>query len=96
MEGALEVDDLRAAFAAPGREVLPDLPIHGGLEGVLHRQGAAFDEEVAVQRRHAHHARERLHKGRILHGIDVRIGHLDLGGREQVGLDLRAGRSKDD
>ena len=58
VEGALEMDDLRAAFAAPGGEVLPDLPVHRGFESVLHGHGAAFDEEVAVQRRHAHHPRE--------------------------------------
>ncbi len=56
MEGALEVDDFGAALAAPGGQVLPHLPVHGGLEGVLDGEGAALDEEVTVQRRQAHHA----------------------------------------
>ena len=90
VEGALEMDDLGPALAASGGEVLPDLPVHGGLEGVLDGQGAAFDEEVTVQRRHADHARERLDEGGVLDGINVRIGHFDLGGGEQVGLDFRA------
>ena len=90
VEGALEVDDLGPALAASGSEVLPDLPIHGGLEGVLDGQGAAFDEEVTVQGRHAHHAGEVMDERGVLDGIDVRVGHLDLGGGEQVGFDFRA------
>ena len=90
VEGALEVDDFGPAFAASGGEVLPDLPVHGGLEGVLDGEGAAFDEEVTVQRRHAHHAGEVTDERGVLDGINIRVGHFDLGGGEEVGFDFRA------
>ena len=83
------MDNLRPALAPTCREVFSDLPIHRGLQCVLHGQRPALDEKVAVQRRHARHARECLHKRRILHRIDVRVGHFDLGGGEQVGFDFR-------
>jgi hypothetical protein len=90
VEGAYEVDDFGPALAASGGEVLPDLPIHGGLEGVLDGQGAAFDEEVTLKGRHAHHAGEVTDKSGVLNSIDIRVGHFDLGGGEKVGLDFRA------
>ena len=46
-----EMQDLGAAFAAAGRHVLAHLPIHRGLERVLDRERAAFDEKIALERR---------------------------------------------
>src|SRR5208282_6521008 len=90
VEGALEVDDFGPAFAAFGGEVLPDLPVHGGLEGVLDGDGPALDEEVTVQGGQVHHPGEITDERGVLDGIDIRVGHLELGSSEEVGFDFRA------
>ncbi len=84
------MDDLRAAFTTPGSQVLPHLPIHGRLEGVFHRNGAAFDEEITVQGRHAHHTPKFTDERCVLDGVNIRIGHFDFGRGEEVGFDVRA------
>ena len=88
MEGALEMDDFGAAFAATGGQVLAHLPIHRGLERVLDRERAALDEEVSVQRRQTDDAPERLHETRVTFRVNVRVGDLDLGRAQQVCLHL--------
>jgi hypothetical protein len=90
VEGAFKVDDLRPPFPAAGGEVLPDLPIHGRLESVFHRQRAPFDEEVTLQRGYPHHPRKIPHERGVLDATNIRIGHLDGCGSEKIGPDFRA------
>jgi hypothetical protein len=76
MKGAVEVQDLGAALAAPGRQVLAHLPVHRRLDRVVDRRTAARDKEhipkVAAEGRLAEGAYERLQ----LLGVDVAIGEL--------------------
>ena len=86
MKRALEMDDLRPAFTATGREVFADLPIHRCFQSVLDGDGAAFDEKIARQRLVPNDARKGGDERRVLRGVNVGVGDLDLGGLEQVGL----------
>ncbi len=88
VEGVLEVQDVRAALAAAGRQVLAHLPVHRGLQGVFHRQRAAIDEKPPLHRRQRGHARERVDKFRVQRGVDIGVRHLGAGGEQQVALHL--------
>ena len=65
VERAFEMENLRASFASASGQVFAHFPIHGRLEGVFDRQRAAVDEEITLQRRKPHHARERIDKRRV-------------------------------
>ena len=80
MEGALEMDNLRAALAFAGSEVFAHLPIHCGFEGIFDRQSAAFNKKITFQRGPAHDSSKRLNEGGVLYAIDVGVGELHLGG----------------
>jgi hypothetical protein len=59
------------------REVLPDLPVERGLEGVLDRERSALDEEhVLVHGMGDRDAAERLDELGHLRGVDVGIRRL--------------------
>ena len=81
-----EMQNFRAAFAAPRGQVLPDLPIHGGLERVFNGEGAALDEEVALERRQTRDAHERLHKFRVGGRVNVGVRDFDLRARRRSAL----------
>ena len=65
MEGAPEMQNLGAAFPTTGGHVFAHLPIHRRLQRVLDRERAAFDKQVAIERRQSGHARKRFHKLRV-------------------------------
>jgi len=76
MKGAFKVENFGAPFAITGGQVLANLPIHGGFQGVFHGQRAAFDEEVALQWAHTHDAVKRFNKVDVMCGVDVGIGYF--------------------
>ena len=90
MEGLAEVDDLVAELPdVPLPEVLADLPVEGDLEGVLHGQGPALDEEQVVEVLGQGQPAEGVHELGHLHGVEVRVGDLVEGGALQLGQELR-------
>src|SRR5262245_59437423 len=89
MESVLEMNDLRAAFAVTRGYVLPHLPIHRCLDGILDRECATFDKEVTLQWLQPYYTCERLDERGELSRIDVRVGDFDLRCPQQVGLHLR-------
>src|SRR5437773_10445291 len=60
-----EMQNLSAAFAPPGGEILAHLPIHRGLKRVLYRESSASDEEIAFERRQPGHTHKRFNKCRV-------------------------------
>ncbi len=90
MKRLAEMQNLGAAFAPARRHVLAHLPIHRGLERVLDRERAAFDEEIAFERRQTGHPRECFDKFRVAFGINIRVRDLDLRGAQEIGLHLGA------
>ena len=86
VKGVAEMQNLRAALAAAGRHVLAHLPIHRRLQRVLDRERAAFDEEIALERRQSGDTRESFDKSRVAFRINVRVRDLDLGRAQQIGL----------
>ena len=84
VKGVTEMQDLRPAFAASCRHVLAHLPVHRGLERVLDRKRAAFDEEIAVERRQAGDAREGLDKFGVVLRVDIGVRDLDLRGARTI------------
>ncbi len=91
MKGPLEVDDLRPTLTPSGRQILAHFPIHRGLQRVLHRRRAAINEEVTLQWTQTHDSRKCRHKSGVLHRINIRVGNLDLGRREQIRLHFGPG-----
>ena len=83
VEGASEMQNLGAAFAATGRHVFAHLPIHRRLQRVLDRERAAFDEEIALQRRQSGDAGESFDKSRVAFRINIRVRDLDLAARSK-------------
>ena len=96
MKRLAEMQNLGAAFTATGSHVLAHFPIHRGLERVLDRERAAFDEEIALERRQTSDARKRFDKFRVAFRINIRVRDLDLRGAQEIGLHLRAFRNADD
>jgi hypothetical protein len=90
VEGARQMHDLGAQIpVASSRFVLPALPVECDLEGVLHRQRAAFDEEQVRERGIAEHSDESLDELGIGSAVHVRVRRLvgsDLG---QLGHERR-------
>jgi len=84
VERAAEVDDLVAALAAPGGEVLPHLPVEGGLKGVLDGQRAAVDEEIVDEAGQPGHFVERADERGVQRRVDVGVGDLGEGRGEQA------------
>ena len=89
MERLAEMQNLGSAFAAAGGHVLAHFPIHRGLERVLDRERAAFDQEHALERRHPDHAPVGVEKTGVAFRINVGICDLDLGRAQEIGLYLR-------
>jgi hypothetical protein len=90
VESLAEVEDLRAALAGEAaRAVAPHLPVHRRLERVLDPEGAALDEECVLEVRGHGDARERLHEPRVLDGVDVGQGRLELRHPRQDADELR-------
>ena len=78
VEGLLEVDDLVPDLAAVSLpEVLPHLPVEGGLQGVLDADGAPLDEvQVRGVARGDRDPRERLDEACHLRRVDVAVRGL--------------------
>ena len=101
MEGLAEVDHLRALLALARGQVLADLPVEGGLQGVLHGQGAAVDPEQVGQVIRRRVGAEGLHPLGVGRGVDVGVGGLvdrdlaqalDEGGLPQARVVVPQGR----
>jgi hypothetical protein len=91
VERVFEMDDLRAAFAMTGGDVLAHLPIHRGLEGVLDGERAAFDKEIARQLGQGDDAGERFDERGVLRRVNIGVGDLHLCGAQQDQLAPRGG-----
>ena len=89
VEGLAEVEDHQVLHRVleAGAAQLAGLPVEGGLEGVLHGQGAARDPEVVREAGGRGPRAEGLHEGGHLEGVDVGVGDVGGGGPEQVGLE---------
>ena len=90
VERVFEMDDFRAALTATSSNVFAHLPIHRGLESVLDGERAAFDEEVALESRMCDDAGEGFDERGVLRRVNIRVGHLHLGGAKQVRLHVGA------
>jgi hypothetical protein len=89
VEGLAEMEDLGALLALSSRQVLADLPVEGGLEGVLHRQGASVDPEEVGQVVRCGRGTKGLHPLREGLGVDVRVRRFVDGDGSQTGLEGR-------
>ena len=97
VKGVVEVDDLGPPPPLDGvppaalalLEQLLDLPVHGDLEGVLHREGPVVDEENVVEPLGYGHIPEGLDELGHLVGVDVGTGHLVDGRPEDDLLEFR-------
>ena len=89
MEGVLEMQDLGAALAMAGRDIFSDLPIHRRLERVLDREGAAFDEEITLERRQPTHPGKGFDKLGVARRVNIRVRDLDRRGAGQFLLHCR-------
>jgi hypothetical protein len=67
-----------------GSHVFAHLPIHRRLQRVLDRERAAFDKQVAIERRQSGHARKRFHKLPRMTRINIRVRDFEFGRAQQV------------
>src|SRR5947209_3224584 len=88
MKRPLEMQYFRPTFATPGRNVLAHLPVHGGFQRVLDREGAAFNKKVSLQRAQAHDPAEGLDELDIMAGVDIGVRDLDSGGLIELFLNF--------
>ena len=75
-------------WSAAVPEVLPHLPIEGGLHRVLDRERPALDEEVVRELRGSRGLCQRVHELRQVRSVEIGIADLDRGCARQAVLHL--------
>ena len=80
------MQNLRPAFAVATRHIFAHLPIHRRFQAILHSHRAAFDKQVALQRRQTDHALECPHKFSVAFRVNVRVRDFDFRRALQIAL----------
>src|ERR1700730_7551482 len=88
MESVTEMQYLGAALAMTGDHVLAHFPIHRRLLTIFDGERAAFDEQIALERRQAHYARKRVDKFRVDFRIKNRVRDVYFGRAQQIALHI--------